>query len=53
MDTEIRQNHPGSCPKCGMTLGPALPIGPGGWPSSMPRGEPLRNLRDRQASNPG
>ncbi len=25
MHPEIRQNHPGSCPKCGMTLEPVLP----------------------------
>jgi Cu+-exporting ATPase len=26
MHPEIRQNHPGSCPKCGMTLEPVSPI---------------------------
>jgi P-type Cu+ transporter len=25
MHPEIRQDHPGNCPKCGMTLEPALP----------------------------
>lgn len=25
MHPEVRQNHPGNCPKCGMTLEPALP----------------------------
>ncbi len=28
MHPEIRQNHPGSCPKCGMTLEPVAPIQP-------------------------
>jgi Cu+-exporting ATPase len=26
MDPEIRQDHPGSCPKCGMALEPELPL---------------------------
>jgi Cu+-exporting ATPase len=26
MHPEVRQNHPGNCPKCGMTLEPALPF---------------------------
>ena len=25
MHPEIRQDHPGNCPKCGMTLEPVLP----------------------------
>lgn len=25
MHPEIRQNHPGNCPKCGMTLEPVMP----------------------------
>ncbi|WP_284070050.1 heavy metal-binding domain-containing protein, partial [Escherichia coli] len=25
MHPEIRQDHPGSCPKCGMALEPAMP----------------------------
>ena len=25
MHPEVRQDHPGNCPKCGMTLGPLLP----------------------------
>ncbi|NPY25454.1 heavy metal-binding domain-containing protein, partial [Pseudomonas aeruginosa] len=25
MHPEIRQDHPGTCPKCGMTLEPLLP----------------------------
>ena len=25
MHTEIRQDHPGSCPKCGMALEPLIP----------------------------
>src|SRR5271156_4752344 len=28
MHPEIRQNHPGSCPKCGMALEPVAPISP-------------------------
>ena len=28
MDPEIRQYHPGACPKCGMALEPELPIAP-------------------------
>jgi len=28
MDPEIRQDHPGACPKCGMALEPELPIAP-------------------------
>jgi Cu+-exporting ATPase len=28
MDPEIRQNHPGACPKCGMALEPLAPIQP-------------------------
>ncbi len=28
MDPEIRQDHPGACPKCGMALEPDVPIGP-------------------------
>jgi Cu+-exporting ATPase len=27
MHPEIRQDHPGNCPKCGMTLEPILPLG--------------------------
>jgi len=26
MHPEVRQDHPGSCPKCGMTLEPVLPV---------------------------
>ena len=26
MDPEVRQNHPGACPKCGMALEPEIPI---------------------------
>ncbi|HLI61885.1 MAG TPA: heavy metal translocating P-type ATPase [Terriglobales bacterium] len=29
MDPEVRQDHPGPCPKCGMALEPELPIAPG------------------------
>jgi len=29
MDPEVRQDRPGSCPKCGMALEPALPSAPG------------------------
>jgi Cu+-exporting ATPase len=25
MDPEVRQDHPGTCPKCGMALEPELP----------------------------
>jgi P-type Cu+ transporter len=28
MHPEVRQNHPGSCPKCGMALEPVAPISP-------------------------
>jgi len=28
MDPEIIQDHPGSCPKCGMALEPMTPVGP-------------------------
>jgi Cu+-exporting ATPase len=28
MDPEVRQDHPGACPKCGMALEPAEPLGP-------------------------
>jgi Cu+-exporting ATPase len=28
MDPEVRQDHPGSCPKCGMALEPASPAAP-------------------------
>lgn len=28
MDPEVRQDHPGPCPKCGMALEPELPIAP-------------------------
>jgi Cu+-exporting ATPase len=28
MDPEIRQDHPGPCPKCGMALEPAIPTAP-------------------------
>jgi Cu+-exporting ATPase len=28
MDPEIRQDHPGPCPKCGMALEPAVPAAP-------------------------
>ena len=28
MDPEVRQDHPGACPKCGMALEPAIPIQP-------------------------
>src|SRR5271156_3937180 len=28
MHPEIRQNHPGSCPKCGMALEPVAPVSP-------------------------
>jgi cation transport ATPase/YHS domain-containing protein len=28
MHPEVRQDHPGSCPKCGMALEPAAPTGP-------------------------
>jgi len=28
MDPEVRQDHPGACPKCGMALEPAVPIQP-------------------------
>ncbi|WP_423771598.1 copper-transporting P-type ATPase [Achromobacter denitrificans] len=27
MHPEVRQDHPGNCPKCGMTLEPLLPLG--------------------------
>src|SRR5262249_52592667 len=26
MDPEVRQDHPGACPKCGMALEPELPV---------------------------
>ena len=28
MDSEVREEHPGACPKCGMALEPTLPVGP-------------------------
>src|ERR1022692_2780448 len=28
MDPEVRQDHPGSCPKCGMALEPEVPAAP-------------------------
>jgi Cu+-exporting ATPase len=28
MDPEVRQDHPGACPKCGMALEPELPVAP-------------------------
>ena len=28
MDPEVRQDHPGPCPKCGMALEPSVPIAP-------------------------
>ncbi len=28
MDPEVRQDHPGACPKCGMALEPAVPVQP-------------------------
>jgi Cu+-exporting ATPase len=28
MDPEVRQDHPGPCPKCGMALEPEMPIAP-------------------------
>ncbi|MFZ3214520.1 MAG: heavy metal translocating P-type ATPase [Candidatus Acidiferrales bacterium] len=28
MDPEVRQDHPGACPKCGMALEPAIPAAP-------------------------
>src|SRR5438094_628641 len=28
MDPEVRQDHPGACPKCGMALEPATPLAP-------------------------
>ena len=28
MDPEVRQDHPGACPKCGMALEPELPLAP-------------------------
>ncbi len=29
MDPEVRQDHPGACPKCGMALEPEMPLVPG------------------------
>ena len=28
MDSDVRQEHPGACPKCGMSLEPELPVSP-------------------------
>jgi Cu+-exporting ATPase len=35
MDPEIRQDHPGSCPKCGMALKPVIPVAKTEWVCPM------------------
>ncbi|HSN24821.1 MAG TPA: heavy metal translocating P-type ATPase [Kofleriaceae bacterium] len=35
MDPEVRQDHPGACPKCGMALEPELPVAKTEWVCPM------------------
>ena len=48
MDPEVRQDHPGACPKCGMALEPAAPA----RPTTTTTG-PARCTRRSCATQPG
>ena len=50
MDPEIRQDRPGSCPKCGMSLEPALPSAPGAVKYTCPMHPEI--VRDEPGSCP-